>query len=166
MNWLDFTIIGVIAISTVISLIRGFVKEAISLAIWFAAFFIASQFYSDLAKFLTYFQDDIIRNGIAIAILFASTLILGGLINYLIAQLVQFSGLSGTDRALGSVFGLLRGVLIVSAMLFFMDTFTQVADSPWWNRSVLLPEFTPIIEWFFSFIQDHSSFLTPEKAGI
>lgn len=161
MNWIDFTIIGVILLSTVISLIRGFVKEAISLAIWFAAFFIASQFYADLATYMTKFEDQLIRNGVAIAILFASTLILGGLVNYLVSQLVQFTGLSGTDRALGSVFGLLRGALIVSALLFFLDTFTASSGSLWWQESVLIPEFTPFIELFFKFIQDNSSFIKP-----
>ena len=163
MNWIDFTIIGVILLSTVISLVRGFMKEALSLAIWFAAFFIASQFYADLATLLTRFEDDLIRNGVAIAILFVSTLILGGLINYLIAQLVHYTGLSGTDRALGSVFGLLRGALIVSAMLFFMDTFTASASSQWWQSSVLIPEFKPVIELFFKYIQDNSSFLSPAQ---
>ena len=161
MNWIDFTILGVILLSTVISLIRGFVKEAISLAVWFAAFFIASQFYADLATFMTKFDDQLIRNGVAIAILFASTLILGGLVSYLVSQLVQFTGLSGTDRALGSVFGLLRGALIVSALLFFLDTFTASSTSEWWQASVLIPEFTPIIELFFKFIQDNSSFIKP-----
>lgn len=162
MNWVDFAIIGVIFLSTVISLIRGFVKEAISLAIWFAAFFIASQFYVDLAAYMTKFDDQMIRNGVSIAILFVSTLILGGLINYLISQLVAVTGLSGTDRALGSVFGLLRGVLIVSALLFFLDTFTKSSESTLWVESALIPEFTPIIEVFFDYVQNNSSFLTPE----
>jgi membrane protein required for colicin V production len=160
MNWFDFTILGIIVFSAIISVVRGFVKEAISLVIWLAAFFIASQFYLNLAQYLTQIDDTLIRNGVAIAILFIGTLITGALINYVISQLVKATGLSGTDRVLGAVFGALRGVLIVSAALFFLDTFTPSASSLWWTQSVLVPEFTFIIEWFFEYVKEGSSFLS------
>ena len=159
MVWIDYAIIAVIGISTLISLLRGFVKEAMSLVVWFAAFFVASQFYEDLAIYLTQMQDEFIRNGVAIAILFISTLILGALVNYLIGQLVAKTGLSGTDRVLGLCFGALRGALIVSAILFFMDAFTGAPKTDWWHSSQLVPEFGVVIQWFFDYVENTSSFV-------
>ncbi|BDM63885.1 bacteriocin production protein [Shewanella sp. NFH-SH190041] len=159
MVWIDYVIIAIIGLSTVISLVRGFAKEAMSLVVWFAAFFIASQFYQELAAHLTEFSDEIVRNGIAIAILFITTLILGALVNYLLGQLVSKTGLSGTDRVLGVVFGAVRGALIISAVLFFMDAFTGAPKTDWWQHSVLVPEFGVVIQWFFHYLENTSSFV-------
>ncbi len=159
MVWIDYAILAVVGISTLISLVRGFVKEAVSLVIWISAFFIASKFYVNLASLLTSISDQTLRNAAAIAILFITTLIIGALVNYLIGQLVSKTGLSGTDRVLGLVFGALRGVLITSAILFFMDAYTPASTSDWWIKSQLIPEFTLIVEWFFEYLKNSSSFL-------
>lgn len=161
MVWIDFVILGIIALSAVVSLVRGFVKEAMSLATWLAAFFVASNFYTDLSALLD-ITDPLIRNGTAIAILFILTLILGALINYIVSQLVDKTGLSGTDRVLGVCFGAVRGVLIVAALLFFIDTMTGFNQSAWWQQSILIPEFGIVIQWFFSLVQNSSSFLPPK----
>ena len=159
MNWVDYAIIGVIIVSALISIIRGFVKEALSLISWVLAFFIASRFYMHITSYLTYFDSDIIRIAVAIAILFIATLIVCAIVSYIIGQLVQKTGLSGTDRVLGICFGVLRGILVVAAVLFFVDTFTPLSQSPEWKQSQLIPHFHFIIRWFFDFIQQSSSFL-------
>lgn len=159
MVWIDITILVIIGISTLISLTRGFVKEALSLAIWIAAFFIAKFFYLDLAMLFTGIEDTMLRNAAAVTALFIATLIVGSVVNYLIGRLVESTGLTGTDRLLGGIFGAIRGILIVAALLFFMDSFTGLSDEQWWEESDLIPHFGIVIQWFFEFLESSSSFL-------
>lgn len=158
---IDYIIIGIIAFSILVSLLRGFVREVLSLGSWVVAFIVASQFYPYLAAYLTQIESMYIRNGTAIGILFVLTVIVGAIVNYVISQLVDKTGLSGTDRVLGAIFGLVRGALIVAALLFFMDTFTNFEQTDWWKESQLIPYFGFIIEWFFQQLQASSSFLNP-----
>lgn len=156
---IDYIIIAIIGFSIIVSLLRGFVREVMSLVSWICAFLVASHFYPYLANYLTQIESPYIRNGSAIAILFIATLIVGAIVNYTIGQLVDKTGLSSTDRVLGACFGLLRGVLIVAVLLFFVDNFTNFSQSELWKESKLIPHFGFIVEWFFQQIQANSTFL-------
>ncbi|MFD0965362.1 CvpA family protein [Seminibacterium arietis] len=158
-NYIDLLIIGIIVFSVIVSLLRGFVREVMSLATWIVAFLVASKFYPYLTPYLTQIDPLYLRNGTAIGVLFILTLIVGATINYILGQLVDKTGLSGTDRILGACFGLLRGVLVVAALLFFVDTFTNFNQNEWWKSSKLIPHFGFIVEWFFQQLQANSTFL-------
>ncbi len=159
MNWIDYAIIAIVSFSALVSLIRGFVREALSLVTCVGAFFIASHYYSYLAVWFTGFNNLSVRNGVAIAALFIATLLAGAIVNYVIGQLVSKTGLSGTDRVLGVCFGAIRGILIVAAILFFLDTFTGFSKSSDWQQSQLVPRFGPVIQWFFNYLRNTSSFM-------
>jgi len=160
MVWIDYAIIGVIAFSTLVSLTRGFVREALSMVIWVGAFFIAAHFYPYLTDYITGIQDEMLRKGAAIAILFVATLIVGAVISHVIGTLVKYTGLSGTDRVLGICFGALRGILIAAAMLFCLDSFTSLSNTDEWKQSELIPHFRYIIEWFFEYLRNNSDLLS------
>lgn len=142
---LDWTILGILLISALISIRRGFTKEAMSLASWVAALVVARLFSDNLASLLTgWLANEAHRYTAAFIILFLATLIVGSLVNHLLGEFVRMTGLTGTDRALGVVFGLLRGIIIVVAVLALGKLF---ALDQFWQDSVLIPYFEPVIRW-------------------
>ncbi|UAW99733.1 CvpA family protein [Halopseudomonas nanhaiensis] len=150
--WVDWLIIGIIAVSALISLTRGFVKEALSLVTWVVAGLVAWTFGGALAELLVgYIETPSVRVITACAILFVLTLILGGLVNYLIGQLVAVTGLTGTDRFLGMVFGAARGVLLVVIAVGLLSL-APVEGDLWWRESELIPHFLLVADWSKGFI--------------
>ncbi|MGB1271620.1 MAG: CvpA family protein [Endozoicomonas sp.] len=146
-TWIDWLIAGVILISALISLKRGFFKEVLSLLVWIAAIFVAWTFGGALSQRLTeYFTTPSIRVMVACAALFVATLMVGALVNRIIAELVHATGLSGTDRVLGMAFGALRGCLLVVVLVGLMS-FVPLEQDEAWKQSVLLPHFLMLADW-------------------
>jgi membrane protein required for colicin V production len=158
MAWLDYLILGVIGISTLISLMRGFVREAFSLAIWMLAFWVSWSFFRRLKPHLEPMLDapDQVLLGVSFGILMILTLAIGGLVNYLIVRLVEKTGLSGTDRFIGMIFGAARGGIMV-VILVMLAGLTAIPEEPWWRRSALVGYF----EEAALLLRDH----LPEKAA-
>ena len=162
--WVDYIILGVIGLSVMIGLGRGLLKEAISLTAWIVAFFIAFFFAENGATYLEQYIDvPSARTVLAFGGLFLITLIIGGLVNVIVGHLVEYTGLAGTDRLLGAVFGLLRGAGLI-AMLVLLASLTPLPHDPWWQQSQLLPYFQPFALWLRDMLPQHliDSFKLPE----
>jgi membrane protein required for colicin V production len=141
MTVVDYIIFGIIGVSAIIGLARGLIREVIALAVWVVALVAAWLFYQPLAEQLTpWISTPSVRIGAAVLILVLSVLIVGALIGYLLSVLVDKTGLTGTDRLLGLVFGAGRGAVLV-ALLVFLATLTPLTEDPWWSESTLLPRF-------------------------
>lgn len=145
--WVDWVIITIISISTLISLWRGFVREAMSLVVWIGAFIIARTFHPNLQAVLaSTVESPGVRMVAAFAILFFGTLVVGALVTRALARLVEATGLSATDRVLGTFFGLTRGVLLVVVALALLRM-TPATEDTWWRTSVMVDELGKVEQW-------------------
>lgn len=151
MIWADFVIAGLMVVSAVIGLLRGFIKEAFALCTWMVAIGVGMHYCRDFAVYL---QDRIdypsARIAAAFAALFFMTLILGSFISFILKHLVEKTGLTGTDRLLGLSFGLVRGAVLVS-MLVMLAGITPLPEDSWWKQSLLIPPFQSLALW----LKDH-----------
>ena len=152
MLWVDTLIIAIIAVSAIISLIRGFVQEALSLATWIAAFTLAWFFFRPLAVQLEPWIDvSSLRLGVAYGIIVLVVLLLGAVINHFMKTLVESTGLSGTDRLIGIFFGVARGGVVV-AILVLLAGLTPFPGDSWWSDSRLLPYFQEMAIWMKGYL--------------
>lgn len=154
--WPDYIIIVIIAVSTVISLLRGFVRESLALAGWVLAVWVSLFYMHPMAIFIDPYLNlpPSILSLVSFALLFILTLIIAALVSNLIAALVDKTGLSGTDRAIGMLFGIARGIIIVG-ILVLLAGFTLVPQDPWWNESVLIPHFQQLAVMMKEFLPSH-----------
>lgn len=141
MNEADLVIAGVVALSALIGLVRGFVAEAMSLVVWTAAIGLSLLFGAELAaRFDAAIELPSLRLLIGHALVFVCVLALGAIATWILRELVHGSGLSGSDRFLGAVFGLARGVLAVTLAVTLLGL-TPLPRDPWWRESRAIPLF-------------------------
>ncbi len=150
--WIDIVIIALIALSAILSLFRGFVKEALALATWLIALWVAMTFYEPLSQVIAGWISLVSAQKItAFAVLFIAVLLMGAVINYLAGKLVSKTGLSGTDKMLGVVFGVARGGVIVT-ILVLLAGLTPFPQDPWWQESQFLGYFQEFALWMRNFL--------------
>lgn len=147
-NGFDWVLVVIVTISGLISLWRGFVREAISLGGWVLAFLLANF----LAVYLADTIGDLIANRtgryiVAWSLIFVLVLVLSSLVAKMLSKLISVSGLGLLDRLLGSVFGVLRGALIVMALVFVVRQLIPVSEQTLLLESQLMPHIDLLLGW-------------------
>jgi membrane protein required for colicin V production len=146
-NATDWVIVAILGLSVLIGLFRGLIAELLSLATWIAAFWVASVYGPVVATHLEHVISlPMARIGAGYVICFVAVLIVGALLRFMIRRLLWSTGLSGVDRLFGMVFGFVRGVLLVSLLVFLLGL-TGFTREDWWRQSILLPQFQGIVAW-------------------
>lgn len=136
MSRADLVIVLVVGMSTVIGLLRGLAREVMSLIVWLIAF-VASLALADPVAGLLGLEGSL-GAAAGFTVVFVAVLLAGALVQRMLAKLVRSTGIGGTDRLLGSLFGALRGGLVTIVALIALRPFAET--SGWWLESVLVPE--------------------------
>lgn len=133
-NPVDGIVILAVLLSGILALIRGLVREVLSLISWFIAIYTGAQFASVLKPtMLKYIDNELMASAAGGFIIFLLTLIILTILSHIIAKSVRNSSLSAIDRSLGFIFGALRGFLVV-ALIYLGGTliFTNDKEYPKW----------------------------------
>ncbi len=133
MTAFDIAVIVVIALSALLGWWRGFMYELFSLIGWIAAYIVARTFSAVLLPYVPNAAGaESVRSALAFAALFIVTLIAGAIVAFLLARLAKFAGLAGMDGKFGAMFGMLRGVLVVLALVW-LGGLTSLPQKTWWR---------------------------------
>ncbi|MDQ6988283.1 MAG: CvpA family protein [Mariprofundaceae bacterium] len=139
MNFFDYLMIGLVGLSMVLSLWRGFVREIISLIGLVLAFFAASRVAGDTSDILDgYISNQTVSDVAGFILVFVLVMMLVGIIGMMVRKLVDMADLTATDRTLGIFFGAARGMLLIG-LSFLIYTSYAKPDHPWMNKSLLTP---------------------------
>lgn len=147
MNEIDILILALFAVSILIGLWRGLMAELLSIVVWIAAFWITWAFGPVVANFLKpWISMESARMFAGYALCFVLIMVVGAVLRGIFRRVLWSTGLSGLDRVMGMVFGFVRGVLLVS-LLVFLTGFTGLTNQRGWRQSTLLPQFQGVAIW-------------------
>jgi membrane protein required for colicin V production len=136
-TFLDLILLVVMLVSAMLAMIRGFMREVLSIAAWAVAALCAVYFSARFAPMVkSYFNlSDTPANVIAAATLFLLTLLVVSVITVRISDMILDSRVGALDRTLGFLFGLGRGLIIVVVAFLFFDWLVPARSQPAWVQS-------------------------------
>lgn len=157
MQTADILILVILLIPGLVGILYGFLNIVFSFLAWILAFAIAVKFGTYFSPLLENITDTIlIRNMLAFAGLFITSLLLFTILSYFIVKLLGRAGLTAADRALGFFLGIGLGGSIV-AVLVFLAGFTALPHESWWQRAILIEPFEHMADWGRQFLPENVS---------
>lgn len=140
MTWFDYTVIAIVALSVLLGWWRGLVYEVLALLGWVVACVVARLFAAKAAPYIpAALGAEAVRTAAAFAVLFIGTLIIGGIVAWLLSKLVKWVGLGWLDGLLGGLFGVLRGVLVILVLVLLAGLTGLPKESFWRNAASSKP---------------------------
>lgn len=133
MTGFDFAVIGILLVSLLLGLWRGLVYALLSLLGWPLAFFLSKMFAADVAALMPIKQETT-RIGVAYALVFIAVLIVWSVLVWLLSKLVKAIGLGWLDSVLGGLFGVVRGAMVILALVWLAGL-TQMPEQPFWREA-------------------------------
>lgn len=152
MIWPDIAILVIVVVSALIGILRGFVREALTLIALIVASWVAFTFNDNLALWMTgKISLPVVNNEqLAFVILFMATYLFIEIINYFIGKIAKATGLKKTDRFLGMLFGVVRGAVIV-AIIVFLFAQSTITEDPLWQESLFIKHIDSANVWVLDY---------------
>ena len=148
----DLAILGVLALTGLIGLFRGFFREVLSLVSWVLALWVAFNFSDRLVVlFEPYLDESFMRYAASFASLFLVTLLLVSIGSSLVHRLFWETGLTGVDRVLGGLLGVVIGAVLVAAVIVVAEVI-GLTEVPWWQQARLPRYFQPLVELMYDLL--------------
>ncbi len=140
MTLIDWGIVALVLVSLLLGVLRGFVREVISVIGWIAGAWAAIRYAAPLGERIPLeIEWPIVKTVLAGIAIVAACVFAAALIGWIARKLLVAAQLSAADRALGGVFGLARGALIVAVLVYFAHD-SALARQPFWRDSLVLPQ--------------------------
>ncbi len=142
MDWIDWVIVAIVGITGAFGFFRGLVHEVLSIIGWIAAFILAKFFSPTVYELLgEWIQQDSVRWVLAWMIPFVTVLLIAAAIRFILRELLETTGLGGINVLLGGVFGMVKGLLIITVMVLLLRLTIFSDFEPIRPQSRLLPYF-------------------------
>ena len=139
MSTFDYLLLAMLLASALVGILRGLIREAMSLATWVVALWSAARFDAQVAPlFSNTLHDPLWQLWASRLALFVGVLFTGSVLAWVVGYLVRRSVITGTDRTLGMLFGLARGVVLAGILVLALELGGFAAE-PWWRESKLIP---------------------------